>query len=67
MFGQFVSFNNLVPPFPISVVAIFFFVQSHYIGILYCPNLLPLPLVVIVGGNRVVLLRALLVVQQEMD
>ena len=32
MFGQFVSFGNLVPPFPIGVAAIFFFLQSHYIG-----------------------------------
>jgi len=31
------------------------------------PIFLPLPLVVIVGGNRVVSLRALLVVQREMD
>jgi len=29
-----VSFDNLVPPFPIAVVAIFFFLQSHYIGML---------------------------------
>jgi len=34
MFGQLVSFGNVVPPFPIDVVAIFFFLQSHYIGIL---------------------------------
>jgi len=34
MFEQFVSFNNLVPSFPISVAAIFFFLQSHYIGML---------------------------------
>jgi len=34
MFGQLVSFDNLVPPFPISVAIIFFFLQSHYIGIL---------------------------------
>jgi len=34
MFGQLVSFDNLVPPFPISVLAIFFFLQSHYIGML---------------------------------
>jgi len=63
MFGQLVSFDNLVPPFPIGVPAIFFFLQSHYIGMLRCLNLLPLPLVVIVGGNRVVSLRALLMVQ----
>jgi len=31
MFGQFVSFGNLVLPFPIGVAAIFF-LQSHYIG-----------------------------------
>jgi len=35
MFGQLVSFGNLVPPFPIGVVAIFFFLQSHYIGMLW--------------------------------
>jgi len=34
MFGQLVSFGNLVHPFPIGVAAIFFFLQSHYIGIL---------------------------------
>jgi len=34
MFGQLVSFDNLVPPFPIGVAAIFFFLQSHYIGML---------------------------------
>jgi len=34
MFGQWVSFDNLVPPLPIGVVAIFFFLQSHYIGML---------------------------------
>jgi len=34
MFGQLVSFGNLVPPFPIGVAAIFFFLQSHYIGML---------------------------------
>jgi len=34
MFGQLVSFGNLVPPFPIGVVAIFLFLQSHYIGML---------------------------------
>jgi len=28
MFGQLVSFGNLVPPFPIDVAAIFFFLQS---------------------------------------
>jgi len=33
MFRQLVSFDNLVPPFPISVIA-FFFLQSHYIGML---------------------------------
>jgi len=33
MFGQVVSFGNLVPPFPIGVAAIFF-LQSHYIGML---------------------------------
>jgi len=32
MFGQLVSFGNLLPPFPIGVAAIFFFLQSHYIG-----------------------------------
>ena len=69
MFGQLVSFDNLIPPFPIGVAAIFFFLQSHYIGMLRfqsssftfgCK-------VVIVGGTRVVSLRALLVVQREMD
>jgi len=30
MFGQLVSFDNLVPPFPIGIAAIFFFLQSHY-------------------------------------
>jgi len=35
MFGQLVSFGNLVPPFSIGVVAaIFFSLQSHYIGML---------------------------------
>jgi len=34
MFGQLVSFDNLVPPFPIGVAAIFFFLQSYYIGML---------------------------------
>jgi len=34
MFGQLVSFDNLVPPFPIGVAAIFFFMQFHYIGML---------------------------------
>jgi len=34
MFGQLVSFDNLVPPFPIGVAAIFFFLQSHYISML---------------------------------
>jgi len=34
MFGQLASFGNLVPSFPIGVVAIFFFLQSHYIGML---------------------------------
>jgi len=34
MFGQLVSFGNLVPQFPIGVAAIFFFLQSHYIGML---------------------------------
>jgi len=34
MFGQLVSFDNLVPPFPIGVVVILFFLQSHYIGML---------------------------------
>jgi len=34
MFGQLVSFGNLVPPFPIGIAAIFFFLQSHYIGML---------------------------------
>jgi len=34
MFGQLVSFGNLVPPLPIGVAAIFFFLQSHYIGML---------------------------------
>jgi len=34
MFGQLVSFDNLVPPFPIGVAVIFFFLQSHYIGML---------------------------------
>jgi len=33
MFGQLVSFGNLVPPFPIDVAAVFFFMQSYYIGI----------------------------------
>ena len=28
------SFGNLVPPFPIGVAAIFFFLQSHYLGML---------------------------------
>jgi len=28
------SFDNLVPPLPIGVAAIFFFLQSHYIGML---------------------------------
>jgi len=35
MFRQLVSFDNLVPPFPIGVVVIFFFLQSHYIGMLW--------------------------------
>jgi len=47
-----VSFGNLVTPFPIGVAAIFFFLQSHYIGMLR-PNLLPLPLIVVVGGNHI--------------
>jgi len=34
MFRQLVSFGNLVPLFPIGVAAIFFFLQSHYIGML---------------------------------
>jgi len=34
MFGQLVSFENLIPPFPIGVAAIFFFLQSHYMGML---------------------------------
>jgi len=34
MFGQLVSFDNLAPPFPIGVATIFFFLQSHYIGML---------------------------------
>jgi len=34
MFGQLVSFGNLVPPFLIGVAAIFFFLQSRYIGML---------------------------------
>jgi len=34
MFEQLVNFGNLVPPFPIGVAAIFFFMQSHYIGML---------------------------------
>jgi len=34
MFGQLVSFGNLISPFPIGVAAIFFFLQSHYIGML---------------------------------
>jgi len=34
MFGQLVSFDNLIPTFPTSVAAIFFFLQSHYIGML---------------------------------
>jgi len=34
MFGQLVSFGNLVPPFPIGIAAIFFFLQSLYIGML---------------------------------
>jgi len=34
MFGQLVSFGNLVPPYPIGVAAIFFSLQSHYIGML---------------------------------
>jgi len=34
MFEQLVSFDNLVPPFPIDIAAIFFFLQSHYIGML---------------------------------
>ncbi|QCD94104.1 hypothetical protein DEO72_LG5g2183 [Vigna unguiculata] len=32
MFGQLLSFDNLVPPFPIGVAAIFFYLQSHYIA-----------------------------------
>jgi len=36
MFGQLVSFDNVVPPFPIGVDVIFFFLQSHYIGMLRC-------------------------------
>jgi len=69
MFGQLVSFDNLVPPFPIDVAAIFFFLQSHYIGVLRSQSsfFTSLPLVVIVEGNRVVSLRALLVVQREMN
>jgi len=35
MFGQLVNFGNLVPPFPIGVAAIFFFLPSHYIGMLW--------------------------------
>jgi len=34
MFGQLMSFGNLVHPFPIGIAAIFFFLQSHYIGML---------------------------------
>jgi len=34
MFGQLVSFSNLVPPFPIGIDAIFFFMPSHYIVML---------------------------------
>jgi len=34
MFGQLVSFGNLVPSFPIGIAAIFFFLQSHYTGML---------------------------------
>jgi len=34
MFGQLVNFDNLIPPFPIGFAAIFFFLQSHYIGML---------------------------------
>jgi len=34
MFRQLVSFGNLVSPFPIGVAAIFFFLQSNYIGML---------------------------------
>ena len=36
--GQFVSFDNLVPPFPIGVAAIFF-LQSYYIGMLQSQSL----------------------------
>jgi len=64
MFGQLVSFGNLVPSFPIGVTAIFFFLQSHYIGMLRSQFSSSVPLVVIVGGNRIVSLRALLVVQR---
>jgi len=36
MFGQLMSFSNLVPPFSIGIgiAAMFFFLQSHYIGML---------------------------------
>jgi len=34
MFGQLLSFDNLVPPSPIGVATIFSFLQSHYIGML---------------------------------
>jgi len=64
MFGQLVSFGNLVPSFPIGVAAIFFFLQSHYIGMLQS-----LSSSFTSGCNRwrQVSLRALLVVQREMN
>jgi len=34
MSGQLVSVGNLVPPFSIGIATIFFFLQSHYIGML---------------------------------
>jgi len=34
MFGQLVSFDNLVSPFSIGVDVIFFFLQSNYIDML---------------------------------
>jgi len=64
MFGQLVSFDNLVPPFPIGIAAIFFFLQSHYIGMLRSQSS-SFTSGVIVGGNRVVSLHALLVIQRE--
>jgi len=55
MFRQLVSFGNLVPQFPIGVVAVFFFLQSHYIGMLRSQSSSFTSVVVGVGGNCITL------------